>query len=102
MNQRIVPDHLLQPKIERHASCDITSVLQLAQGSMPDAAPDGAEKRRATNHHCDTPAAGWESEGVGRMDATAWRACGDTVGRGLQSDKAFNATTPKRESTKRA
>jgi hypothetical protein len=36
-------------------------------GSMPDPAPNEAEKRRATNHHCDTPAAGSESEGVRRL-----------------------------------
>ncbi len=38
---------------------------------MPDAAENEAEKRRATNHHCDTPVAGSESEGVCGVDAVA-------------------------------
>ena len=36
-------------------------------GSMPDPAPEEAGKRRAAKHHCDTPAAGSESEGVRRL-----------------------------------
>ena len=37
--------------------------------------PERSGKRRATKDHCDTPAAGIESEGVRRMDAAALRAC---------------------------
>ena len=56
---------------------DVVCTNMLAQRvRMPDAATNEAEKRRATNHYCDTPAAGSESEGVSGMDAGSVRACG--------------------------
>jgi hypothetical protein len=42
-------------------------------GSTPDPAPNEAEKGRATNQHCDTAAAGSESEGVRRLEVETRR-----------------------------
>jgi len=50
--------------------------LGAANGTHARRRPERSGKRWATKDHCDTPAAGSESEGVSGMDAGSQRACG--------------------------